>query len=189
MYCLAMRTHVAHNMWKKLLDKVQGDMSDVSTGGSTCVGKKSKKSKAPKGAKLHVPCSIQGIFFVTDYISPFNMSATASFVVDTHVTTSTGTLSDLVTLAGNDEVISSNPRLIRLDAGGSARTGGILQVGSAGRECIVINEGGEVVDLAAAATSNVAGASGSVGWQPGQAYHYIWDSTNLLWAPVGQALS
>lgn len=116
--------------------------------------------------------------------------STASFIVDKRDSSQAYLPASLQTLTGNSETVEVDGVVVRVDAGGSARTGTILQVGrEAGQICYVLNEGGEVIDLAAAATSNVSGASGSVGWQNGQAYTYIWDATNSLWAPAGAALS
>jgi len=116
--------------------------------------------------------------------------ATSAFIIDQKVTTQSFVPVSLQTLSGNDQVIEMSGSVVRVDAGGSARTGAILQKGrEAGQLCYILNEGAEVIDLAIEATSNVAGASGSVGFQNGQAYIYVWDVTNSLWVPAGNILS
>lgn len=116
--------------------------------------------------------------------------ATQAFIVDSKVTSVSYNPASLQTLSGNSETVEVLGTVVRVDAGGSGRTGTILQAGrEAGQLCIVLNEGGETVDMATEATSNIKGASGSTGWQPGLSYMYVYDVTNSLWSPVGQALS
>lgn len=116
--------------------------------------------------------------------------ATRSFLINKNVTTQNSISASLQTLSGNSQTIEISGQVIRLDAGGSSRTGTILQKGHySGQFIIVLNEGGETVDTATEATSHIAGAGGATGFQPGLSYMFVWDSVNNLWSSAGNLLS
>jgi hypothetical protein len=119
------------------------------------------------------------------------MSASQSFVVDKRVTSQAVAPPSVQTVADNQvvEVPAGQFVVVRVDAGGGPRSGVILRKGVAGQVCVVVNEGGELIDVAAAATSNIAGAGGSDGWLPATSYMYVFDAVADNWSVLGNALA
>lgn len=99
---------------------------------------------------------------------------------------------DLQTLGGDSETIDTSGFYIPVDAGGSARDLIVLEAGIAdGQLLLLLNKGGENIDFAAAATSNLAGADGAqnLTLSPSKAILCAWDATNSKWSLTSQTLS
>tara|TARA_Y100001970_G_scaffold293936_1_gene444804 strand:- start:3080 stop:3472 length:393 start_codon:yes stop_codon:yes gene_type:complete len=126
--------------------------------------------------KIHLDPTLKGI-----EIKEKNAGVDAKFVQgDTRVRSS------LQTLSGNGETITvlDKGMVIRIDAGGGARTGTILQQGSVdGQIIILVNVGGEKITMAAAGTSNVASGTGCA-IDTGTSYLCVYDSTVGDWFPA-----
>jgi len=90
---------------------------------------------------------------------------------------------ELQTLAGDDSTITtaSKGMLIRIDAGGGARTGTILQKGTVdGQIIVLVNVGEEQITMADANTSFVAlGASCIIA--AGSSLFCVYDATTARW--------
>lgn len=86
---------------------------------------------------------------------------------------------------GASGTILTNGRLIaRVDAGGGARTGVIMEAGTEdGQICIVMNTGGETLTMAAAGTSNVTTGTGCV-IGVGAVALFVFDTTIGDWHPL-----
>jgi len=91
----------------------------------------------------------------------------------------------LHTMGGNGETIKTNGALIRrVDAGGTARTGVIMELGNTdGQLCIVVNTGGELLTMAAASSSNVTTGTGCK-IATGTGVIFCYDSTIADWHPL-----
>ena len=89
----------------------------------------------------------------------------------------------LQTLSGNDETISTADKgiLIRVDAGGLARTGTILEKGTVdGQMIVLVNVGGETITMAVAGTSFVALGNACV-IAAGASLFCVYDLTTERW--------
>ena len=110
-----------------------------------------------------------------------------------HQTTGKGFVGadSLQTLTGNDETITTESLVVRVDPGGGSRTGAILQAGTTvGQIIILVNvaDAAENIDFADQATSNI-GALSSANRTLGryQAAVLVW--TGSLWYLTTQSLS
>lgn len=98
--------------------------------------------------------------------------------------------SGLTTLGGNGEIIPASGSVVRVDAGGSARTGTIMGNGQPGQICYVINEGGEKISFnATQATANVNHDGSLIAIPAGKVAGLVWDDTNGLWCVVNEVLT
>ena len=90
---------------------------------------------------------------------------------------------ELQTLTGDDETISTAGKgmLIRIDAGGGARSGIILEKGTVdGQVVVLVNVGGEAVTMAAAGTSFVALGTNCI-VAAGASLFCVYDTTTARW--------
>ena len=90
---------------------------------------------------------------------------------------------ELQTLSGDNQTIKTADKgmLIRIDAGGAARSGIILEKGTVdGQIIVLVNVGAHQVAMAAAATSFVALGNACV-IAPGASAFCVYDSTTAKW--------
>lgn len=98
--------------------------------------------------------------------------------------------SGLTTLGNDGEIIPAVGTVVRVDAGGSERTGVIMGKGQPGQLCFVVNEGGEKISFhPTQATANVNHGATDIAISAGKAVGLVWDETNGLWCVVNDALS
>ena len=85
------------------------------------------------------------------------------------------------TIGAAGTILTAGRLIARVDAGGTGRTGVIMQAGTQdGQICIVVNVGGETLTMDAAATSNVVSGTGCV-LAAGSAALFVFDSTIGDW--------
>ena len=95
------------------------------------------------------------------------------------------TMSDvaLQTLSGDNQTIKTVDKgmLVRIDAGGGARSGTILEKGTVdGQLVVLVNVGGEAITMAVAGTSFVALGTGCV-IAAGASLFCVYDTTTDRW--------
>ena len=91
--------------------------------------------------------------------------------------------STLQTLSGDDQTITTAGKglLIRIDAGGTARSGTILEKGTVdGQLAVLVNVGGETITFATAGTSFVMLGTAAV-IAVGASLWCVYDSTTARW--------
>ena len=94
--------------------------------------------------------------------------------------------SALQTLSDNGQTITTAGKglLIRVDAGGQARTGTILQKGTVdGQLAVLVNVGGETITFGAAGDSFVALGAAAI-LVAGASLWCVYDSTAARWYPA-----
>jgi len=92
-------------------------------------------------------------------------------------------------LSGNAQTIDTSGFYVKVDAGGEARTGTILEEGTVdGQLLLLANVGGEKI------TFNANGAvsfwsAGAIGPDAGESVLCVWDDASSLWRPTSQSLA
>ena len=92
-------------------------------------------------------------------------------------------------LSGNGQKIDTSGFYVKVDAGGEARTGTILEEGTVdGQLLLLANVGGEKI------TFNADGAvsywsAGAIGPAAGESVLCVWDHASSLWRPTSQSLA
>jgi len=85
------------------------------------------------------------------------------------------------TIGASGTILTAGRLIARVDAGGSGRTGVIMQDGTQdGQICIVVNVGGETLTMDSVGTSNVAAGTGAVIPALSSAL-FVYDSTIGAW--------
>ena len=92
-------------------------------------------------------------------------------------------------LSGNAQTIDTSGFYVKVDAGGDARTGTILEEGTVdGQLLLLINVGAEKITFNAAGGTSFWSA-GAVGPDAGESVLCIWDNASSLWRPTSQSLA